>query len=410
MSKDIEFTHSALAALERRDGALIWGGRTVSEIVAEIGRTPLYIYDRARMNERVHALRAAMPNNLSLHYAMKANPMPDVVAHMAGLVDGLDVASERELGVALRTGIEPKDISFAGPGKRDPELTAAIHAGITVNVESENELRRIAKIGDDLGIRPQVAVRVNPAFELKTAGMKMGGRPSQFGIDAERVPDVLAEIRQMDLTFRGFHVFSGSQNLRPEAIVEALDGMASLVIELANAAEMPVQFVNIGGGLGIPYFPKEQPLELEAIAAAVDRAIGRLRQSLGTFEPIMELGRYLVGEAGIYVVRVVDIKESRGHTFAVCDGGLHHHLAASGNFGQVIRKNYPLTAVQQTDDRATVSVVGPLCTPLDLLGNRITIDMLEVGSLVAVLQSGAYGRSASPLGFLSHPECDEVLV
>ncbi len=407
---DTAVTHAALKTLEYDDGVLLWGGRKVTEIVDELGTTPCYLYDRARMTQRVAELRAALPESLQLHYAMKANPMPDVVAHMVSLVDGLDVASAGELEVAIATGVNPVDVSFAGPGKRDPELKAAASAGITVNMESENEMRRLAAIGNELGMRPDVAIRVNPPFELKTAGMKMGGRPSPFGVDAERVPAMLKELKSLDLHFRGFHVFSGSQNLRVESIDESMTKTVELVISLADSTDLDISFVNLGGGLGIPYFPKEQPLDLRGVGDPAERAVRRLQSALGKVDIIMELGRYLVGEAGIYVCRVLDIKESRGARYAITDGGLHHHLAASGNFGQVIRKNYPVAAVTLSDNKAEVSVVGPLCTPLDLLGDRVTLSELSEGSLVAVLQSGAYGKSASPERFLSHPPCAELLI
>ena len=402
-------THAALATIEFAGKELTWGGRKISELASAAGQTPFYAYDLQRMTSRVAELREALPDSMHIHYAMKANPMPEVVSHMAGLVDGLDVASAGELEVALQTGTNVRDISFAGPGKRNPEIASAVKSGITINIESPGEMRRIAQAGDETGMRPKVGIRVNPAFELKTAGMKMGGRPSQFGIDAEIVPEVLQELASLDLDFRGFHVFSGSQNLRPDAIVESMGKTVDLVIELAGSTELEMDMVNIGGGLGIPYFPNEKPLLLDSVSEAAETAVGSLRSALGDIEVVTELGRFLVGEAGIYVVRVVDIKKSRGARFAVCDGGLHHHLAASGNFGQVIRKNYPVVAVTKTGKTEEVSVVGPLCTPLDLIGDRVNIDSLEIGSLVAVLQSGAYGVTASPARFLSHPECVEIV-
>lgn len=405
-----EQTHAALEDLTYGDGVLLWGGRKVTDIAAELGTTPFYAYDRERMAARVRALREAMPVDLSLHYAMKANPMPEVVNFMVGLVDGLDVASAGELQVALASGVDPADVSFAGPGKRNPELRYAVESGITINLESESEMRRLADIGSALGKQPSVAIRVNPPFELKSSGMKMGGRPSQFGVDAERVPGMLAKLVELELNFRGFHVFSGSQNLRIEAIEEAMTKTVALVIDLADNTALDVSFVNLGGGLGIPYFPKEQPLSLPAIGESAERAVECLQRALGDVEVIMELGRYLVGEAGIYVTRIIEIKESRGSRFAICDGGLHHHLAASGNFGQVIRKNYPVATVVLNDERQEVSIVGPLCTPLDLLADRMTMSVLEEGNLVAVLQSGAYGKTASPESFLSHPGCTEILV
>jgi diaminopimelate decarboxylase len=402
--------HPALQNLEYEDGVLLWGDRKVTDITSEIGNTPFYAYDRQRMSRRVAELRAALPSDLHLHYAMKANPMPEVVSHMIELVDGLDVASARELEVALSTNVNPVDVSFAGPGKQDFELESAIRAGININMESEGEMRRIARIGEQLGILPNVAIRVNSPFELKTSGMKMGGRSSPFGVDSERVPAMLTELQSLGLRFRGFHVYSGSQNLRAEAIIESMNSTVELVIQLAASTDLEVSFVNLGGGLGIPYFPKEKPLDLSMLSEPAEKAVQKLQKVLGDPEIIMELGRYLVGEAGIYVCRVVDIKESRGTRYAVTDGGLHHHLAASGNFGQVIRKNYPIVAVKSDQPQEPVTVVGPLCTPLDLLGDRVTLDRISEGSLIAVLQSGAYGKTASPQQFLSHGPCEEIVL
>ncbi|MCH9004551.1 MAG: pyridoxal-dependent decarboxylase, exosortase A system-associated [Proteobacteria bacterium] len=389
----------------------MWGSKKVTAIAETLGQTPFYAYDSDRMTARVEELRQVMPSDLHLHYAMKANPMPDVVQHMVGLVDGLDVASAGELRVALAAGIDPKLVSFAGPGKRDEELAQAISAGITINMESENEMCRIARIGANLGRQAHVAIRVNPDFELKSSGMKMGGRASPFGVDAERVPAMLQELQGLDLNFRGFHVYSGSQNLRADAIDDSIQKTVELILQLAATTDLDVSYVNLGGGLGIPYFPNERPIALELVAESAERATSRLRKELGGPEIIMELGRYLVGEAGIYVCRVLDIKDSRGKRYAICDGGLHHHLAASGNFGQVLRKNYPITSVQRrSEDAEQVTVVGPLCTPLDLLGDNVQISAIREGSLIAILQSGAYGFTASPRDFLSHPPCLEILL
>jgi diaminopimelate decarboxylase len=387
-------------------------GRPLKAIAAEVGRTPFYVYARRYMTERIARLRRELPQGLHVHYAMKANPMPAVVRHIAPLVDGLDVASAREMKVALDTGTAPDRISFAGPGKTPAELASAVQAGIVLNVESELEVARLADIARGSGRRAKVAVRVNPDFELKTSGMKMGGGPKQFGVDAERVPALLQEIGRLPLDFLGFHIFSGSQNLRAEAIVEAQQKSLALAIELARSAPAPVRVLNIGGGFGIPYFPGEQPLDLAPIAANLRTVIDQARVALPQATVVVELGRYLVGEAGLYVCRVLDRKVSRGQVFLVTDGGLHHHLAASGNFGQVLRKNYPVLVGTKVRGaaREVVSVVGPLCTPLDLLADRMELARAEVDDLIVVLQSGAYGLTASPLGFLSHPEPAELLL
>jgi diaminopimelate decarboxylase len=390
-------------------GHLLVAGRRVADLAGELGGTPFYAYDRSVMTRKVEELRAALPHEVELHYAMKANPMPAVVRHFCGLVDGIDVASANEMDVALAAGMRPDLVSFAGPGKRPDELERAVAAGIVLNMESALEMRRLADIARVTGRRPRVAVRVNPDFELKTSGMKMSGGPKQFGVDAEQVPALLEELACLPLEFWGFHIYSGSQNLRPDIIAEAQQKSAALAIDLARHAPGPVRLLNLGGGFGIPYFPGEQPLDLAPIGANLREVVGTIRAALPETAIALELGRYLVGESGVYVCRVIDRKVSRGHVFLVTDGGLHHHLAASGNFGQVIRKNYPVLVANRvgSERRENASVVGPLCTPLDLLADRVDLAAAEVGDLVAVFQSGAYGLTASPRAFLSHPDARE---
>jgi diaminopimelate decarboxylase len=404
--------HAPLTQFPVVDDCLQVGGMPLTRLAARIGSTPFYAYDRAKLSERVELLRRHLPPEIHLHYAMKANPMPAVVQHLAGLVDGFDIASGGELRVALDTPMAPELISFAGPGKSDADLSCAVAAGVVVNLESEAEMERIAGIGQGLGLVPKVAVRVNPDFELKSSGMKMGGGPKQFGVDAERVPAMLERIGALGLDFYGFHIYSGSQNLKAESIQDAHEKTFALAIRLAAHAPRPLRTLNIGGGFGIPYFPGEGRLDLEAVGANLKRLLPEVLGALPGVQVVIELGRYLVAEAGVYVCRVIERKESRGHVYLVTDGGLHHHLAASGNFGQVIRKNYPTVIGNKVEqgERETVSVVGPLCTPLDLLADQMSLTRAEPGDLVVVFQSGAYGLSASPTAFLSHPGAREALV
>ncbi|MBE2295613.1 MAG: pyridoxal-dependent decarboxylase, exosortase A system-associated [Phycisphaerales bacterium] len=405
-------THWPMDSFPVIDDCLWIGGMSLIQLTARVGQTPFYAYDRRLLDQRVALLRQTLPSAIELHYAIKANPMPALVQHMANLVDGLDVASAGELKIALDSGMEPKRISFAGPGKRPAELATAIAAGVTLNLESAGELEIVAQLHRAPGPRPRVAVRVNPDFELKASGMKMGGGPKPFGVDAEQVPDLLRRIGELALDFQGFHIFTGSQNLHAAAIVEAHDRIFELALRLAADAPGPVRLLNIGGGFGIPYFPGDKPLDLEPIAANLQRWLPQVKERLPQAQVVLEFGRYLVGEAGIYVAEVVDRKISRGHTFLITNGGLHHHLAASGNFGQVIRKNYPVAVGNRMagTEREVVSVVGPLCTPLDILAERMELAKAEVGDLIVVFQSGAYGLTASPSAFLSHPACREVLV
>jgi diaminopimelate decarboxylase len=343
---------------------------------------------------------------------MKANPMPEVVRHLAGTTDGLDVASAGELRVALDTGLEPTRISFAGPGKSDADLQLAVGSGVIINIESAAEMYRIAALAESVGVRPPVAIRVNPDFELKSAGMKMGSGPKPFGVDAECVPEMLQTLGTLPLQFVGFHIFSGSQNLRGRAIIEAHSKTFELAFHLARFAPSPVRWLNIGGGLGIPYFPGEQRLDITPIASNLAPLLQAASEQIPGAEIVMELGRFFTGEAGIYVCEVVERKVSRGETFLITNGGLHQHLAASGNFGQVIRKNYPLCLGNRVAaaELEIVNVVGPLCTPLDILGNRVALPRAERGDLIVVFQSGAYGLTASPVNFLSHPHPAEILV
>ncbi|QPF73714.1 pyridoxal-dependent decarboxylase, exosortase A system-associated [Roseateles sp. DAIF2] len=407
--------HAPMAQFPVQQGELIVGGQRLSVLAERVGQTPFYAYDRGLLKARVAQLRAALPAAVKLHYAMKANPMPALVGLMAGLVDGIDVASAGELKVALDAGADPAEISFAGPAKRAVELRQSVAAGVLVNVESERELPLLAEASQALGLPARVALRVNPDFELKGSGMKMGGGPKQFGIDAEVLPEVMARIGRMagdGLAFEGFHLFAGSQNLKAESICEAQQKSYELALRLAADAPAPVRFLNLGGGFGIPYFPGETPLELAPIGANLQALVERAARELPQASLVIELGRYLVGEAGVYVARVLDRKISRGQVYLVTDGGLHHHLSASGNFGQVIRKNYPAMLSQTRGEtaREAASVVGPLCTPLDLLADRMELTAAQPGDLAVIYQSGAYGASASPQAFLGHGGCPEILV
>ena len=405
--------HEHVATFGTVDGELRVGGMPLSRLAARVGSTPFFAYDRDLLDARIDALRAALPAAVQLSFAMKANPMPAVVQHLARRVDRIDVASSLEMQAALDTKISPDRVSYAGPGKTPAELRQAVAAGIIVEVESTTELGRVVAAGADLGVRPTVAIRVNPDFAVKGSGMRMGGGPQQFGIDAEVVPGVLATVDDSAVDVIGFHVFAGSQNLNAEIIAESQRRTVDLVTDLAEGLASPLRYLNLGGGFGIPYTERDQPLDLAAVAGSLHELVdGPIAERFPDASPVIELGRYIVGECGVYVTRVVDRKVSRGRTYLVVDGGMHHQLAASGNFGQAIRRNYPLAvgnrAAEESADR--VHVVGCLCTPLDLLGDDIELPDAGIDDFVVVFQQGAYGLTASPTAFLGHPAPAEVLV
>ncbi|MBO9577027.1 MAG: pyridoxal-dependent decarboxylase, exosortase A system-associated [Sphingobium sp.] len=396
-----------------QDGQLLIGGRTAEALAALAGDTPLFVYDADLVRTRIAALRAAMPAALNIHYAIKANSFAPLLAALVGEVDGFDIASRGELDMALAAGLVPDRISFAGPGKRDGELEAALAAGVTINLESEGEAARALAIADRLGVRPRLAVRVNPDFELKGSGMRMGGGAKPFGVDADRAAALARRVIGAGADWRGWHIFAGSQALDADAIIAAQAQTLALAARLSDEAGTSPPLVNLGGGFGVPYFPGEAELDIGRIGAALGEALETRGPALKDSAFALELGRWLVAEAGVYLTRIVDVKWSQGERFAIVDGGLHHQLAASGNFGTVIRRNYPLAIANRFDasaDEAPTTVVGCLCTPLDLLGAALALPAPEVGDLVAIFMAGAYGASASPSAFLGHRPAQELLL
>jgi diaminopimelate decarboxylase len=395
-----------------QNGELAIGGKTASALVEAAGDTPLFVYSAEALDARIAWLRAAMPAALSIHYAMKANPFAPLLRHMAERLDGFDVASGGELQLALDAGVAADKISFAGPGKRDRELEFAIARGVTLNLESEGEAERALAIGKRLGIVPRLAVRVNPGFDLKGSGMKMGGGAKPFGVDAQRVPALIKHIIAAGAEWRGFHIYAGSQALNADAIIAMQAQTLALAAELAEAVGVTPPHINLGGGFGIPYFPGDTALDLNAVGAALGQALSALPEILQGTHFCIELGRYLVGEAGVYLCRIVDRKISHGEVFLITDGGLHHQLAASGNFGTVIRRNYPVAIASRftAKPEEVANIVGCLCTPLDRLSDSAHLPRAEVGDLVAIFCAGAYGASASPANFLGQGAAIEVFV
>lgn len=395
---------------------LIVGNHPLSHIEKLVSGTPFYVYDRQLIINRIKQLTNTLPSEISLHYAIKANPLPSLVQLMATQVSGFDVASKKEMLLAIQTGMPAEKVSFAGPGKTAEDIEAAIIAGVTLHVESVGEIARVELAASKLSLKASIALRINPKFELKSSGMKMSGGSKPFGIDEEQVPEILKGLNLTRINLRGFHIFAGSQNLNAEAIISAQQQTFMLAEELvalsSEITKSKIDYLNIGGGFGVPYFANETSLDVEAIANSLQILLKKHKTLVAGLELILELGRYLVAEAGIYVSKVIDKKVSRGTNYLVCDGGLHHHLANSGNFGQVIRKNYPVVIGNKLkgDVQELVNIVGPLCTPLDILADKVMLPEASMGDYVVIFQSGAYGASASPKDFLSQPQVSELLL
>ncbi|GAC18566.1 pyridoxal-dependent decarboxylase, exosortase A system-associated [Paraglaciecola arctica] len=411
MSK-IPPVHAEMNQFPVSEGQLQIGGYSLDKIADMLDKQVYYAYDKAVVKAQIDIFHRHIPSNIKLHYAIKANPYLPLINAMRPWVEGFDVASQKEMLLAIQSGMPSRDISFAGPAKQISEIRAAIVSGITLHVESELEFERAINIGKELNTKPIIAFRVNPAFELKASGMKMGGGPKQFGIDEERLFEILPELDYQQFEFRGFHIFWGSQNLKQEAIIDAHNNTFALAQKLVDITPTPTVTLNLGGGMGIPYFPGEKRLDLAPIGENLKQLLAQYPK-LAKLELIFELGRFLVAEAGIYASRITDIKVSRGHTYLMTNGGLHHHLSNSGNFGQVIRKNYPVAIGNKMGAEASdekVTAVGPLCTPLDTLADKMQLPQAELNDWLVVFQSGAYGPTASPQDFLGHPHVSEILL
>lgn len=391
------------------------GNYNISTLAERYG-TPFFVYNGEVLDQKLAQLRAALPSRFHVSYSVKSNPNCAILQHFLAQGCGLEIASGGEFHLAIRAGCPPQHILFAGPGKTTAELDMVVSQGIgEIHVESLGEIERLERISQRLGRNTRVAVRVNPRAEVQGGAMRMGGKAAPFGIDEEDLDPVLERLFATSyLTFSGLHLFTGTQILEASILIGQYRRGLILAKQVAAKYQQPIHTLDFGGGLGIPYFASEHELDMAALHSGLALLMEDVWDDplFADTKFIVEPGRYLVGEAGIYVTQINDIKISRGKKFLVVDGGMHHHLAASGNLGQVIKRNFPLCLLNKLDQPAKeiVDVVGPLCTPLDILARDIELPTAEIGDLVGVLQSGAYARTASPMGFLSHMTPPEVLI
>jgi diaminopimelate decarboxylase len=396
------------------DGEFAPGGVRVSEIAERYG-SPFYLYHAGMISDRVRRVREALGTEVA--YSLKANPNLAVCSLIAQAGAGGEVASSGELIVARAAGFAPEDIVFAGPAKTNEELKMSVDEGIhAVNVESLGEIERLAVIAEEAGKTIGVGLRINPAAQLMGSGMRMGGTVGQFGMDQADLAEAVGKVLSHEsLILRGVHVYTATQVFDVDPLLEHCRNIFDIALETADLAGHPLEMLDFGGGFGVPYFEKTSEFDLDCFGEGLREIVSSYRSDprLEGCRFLFELGRYLVADAGLYVTRVVDVKETRGKTFAVTDGGMNHHLTATGNMGQVFRKAYPLLNLTRMDGPVPeegVAVAGPCCTPLDSFGNNIPLAAPEVGDLIGVFYSGAYGYSASNLGFLSHPSPAEVLL
>ena len=393
------------------DGQLLIENRTAEDLVGEAGGTPLFVYDNNVVGGQIARFRAFMPAGMAIYYAVTANPYEPLLSFLGRYVDGFRIVSRGELEHLQRADLAGVAINFAGPGKRDDELEAAVAAGATISVESEAEAGRCIMAGERIGIQPRLAVRISSP-DLDESGHRQALLPSPFGVGAEHAAGLIQGLLEAGVDWRGLHMFAGSQCLHEKALIELNREFLAIGGRIAEEVGAPLPEFNLGGGLDIPCFDGQQPLDLAVLAQALGEALSATPDSLATTRFSLELGRWLVGEAGIYLTRVIDRKESGGRTFLVTDGGGHHFLAATGPFSERPSANYPIAVASRFDapPEEEVTVTGCLCAPFDVLGDEVMLPRAEPGDLIALFCAGAYGPTASPQGWESRPAAREILV
>src|SRR4051812_2185921 len=394
------------------DGQLTIGGLGAEELIAEAGGTPLFVYDNNIVGGQIAALRAAMPDGLAIYYSVTANPNEDLLNFLGRYVEGFRVVSRGELEHLKRAGLAGIPMTFAGPGKRDDELEAGIEAGATISVESEGEAGRAIQAGERVGIQPKIAVRVNPPFTMDKGRLSLGARASPFGVDADRVPGLVEGLIEAGVDWRGLHIFAAAQCLDDDALIDAHKAIIASAGEIVDKLGVPLPELNLGGGFDVPCFAGEQPIDVYRMATALHETLCNGPELLATTRLSLELGRWLVAEAGVYLTRVLDRTESCGEVFLTTDGGGHHLLRATGCLLERGGDNYPIAVATRFDAPRDeqVTVTGCLATPHDLLGDQVMLPRAEPGDLIAIFCAGAYGLTASPQAWESRPLARELLV
>ncbi len=416
---------SAPAPVADADSLSISVGRTIAgqdpEALAAIAGTPYYAYDLDVIERRLAALRAVLPPSFEVAYATKANPSLAVVAFLGSLGVGGDIASGGELELVERAGIAASHVVFTGPGKSEAEHRAAVAAGIrAITVESPGELRRLETAAAAVGRRVPILLRwaVGERSRHETVRIIGDAGAGKFGMGAKDLRAAATyAARSQHLELLGVHAF-GASNLRDaDALVEHVDATVTFAAEVMAAAGVPLRLVDAGGGLGIPYDDESSTLDLERLGAGLAALTARWAADprLGRLQVLLEPGRFLVGPAGVYVTRVIDVKRLDGRTVAVVDGGIHHVLRPA-----LVRQPHRLIPVgasathadgtQRAPVLAVAAVAGPLCTGLDILSPDAPVGDVQPGNLLAVLDVGAYGFTESMPLFLSRAMPAELVL
>ena len=383
----------------------------ISEIIQKY-ETPLYYYDGDKIEANTVLLKGSLIQGSTLYFSMKANPLLGLCRIMNDLGCGIEVASKGELFVALEAGVNPDRIIFTGPGKTYEELKYAVKKHIhIINIESLEEVKMINDIAEKQDCCVNVAIRVNPKESKMNAKIKMSGVSSQFGIEESSIDeDVIDFIKNLsNIKLVGIQVYMGTQILDAEDIIANTEYIIQLGIGLSQKYNFDLKYLNLGGGFGVPYFNNDEPLQMDKLKDGMIRIKEKYKTKLDNAEIVFESGRFILADAGKFITKVLYKKESKGKKYIVCDGGSNFH-AASAFLGRIIRNNYPMYSIPDSEDKEEITVTGPLCTPTDVIGQSVEINKyIEEGDFIVIDKAGAYGITYSPYAFLGHRRPIEIM-
>ncbi len=384
------------------------GGVALTDILKKYS-TPLYVYDLKIIEEQFRHLRDGLPDCIEIFYSVKSNPNINICSAIKRLGAGAEIASSGELYTAIESGFPPDKIIFDGPGKTETDLQYAITTGIKlINTESIEEIKRIDKIAYSLSKKVNVSLRINPPIDKNSAKMHTAGKAQKFGTDL-KIADTVIEsaLKLKNISFCGIHVYLGSQIFDHRFLTSTLSQTIDYALDSSQKFGFDLKYINLGGGLGVPYNDSEENFDIIGFGNLLEDIIETRKTRLKKTALFMEIGRYLTSESGIYLTKIIDIKESGGEVFVIVDGGINHSFLPI-----IMNKSYPTYIINKlTDEKTTlVNIGGNLCTSVDMFSKKILIPAPEIGDVVAIFNSGAYGFSASMLYFLSHPLPAELIV
>ncbi|MGG0646514.1 decarboxylase [Bacillus mycoides] len=386
------------------------------ELLKEKYGSPLYIYDLDEVSKSYEKLVNSLPDKSIIYYSLKANPNPEITRHLINLGCYAEISSIGELNIILDIGAMPEKCIYTGPGKTKKEIEYALSKDINhFSIESLEELNiinNLTKEGDRL---INITLRINPSFTVGKASIKMTGIPSQFGFDEKDLNNEVTEliVKNKNLKINGFHIYNGSNFNNIEVLEENFKSILTTVLNLKNKLSIDLNFIDFGGGFAAPFgkigvLPDYTKLKGK-FEEILDIEFRHAKKPTIAFES----GRYLTATCGKLMGTVQSMKKSKGKTYCIVDFGINHIGGMSGLRRiptielQISKADSLMQEVARIDN---VNIVGPLCTPLDYLAKNVSVSNIKANDIVYVSNVGAYGLTASLLGFLSRELPKELII